>query len=59
MDNVALRAIRTYLEKEDIGLQLVEPHNHQANYAKCTIQMFKNHFISGLCVADNKFPTIL
>ena len=47
------------IKEEDIGLQLVELHNHHVNAAEHAIQTFKNHFISDLCVADIKFPTIL
>ena len=28
IDNVASKAVRAYLESEDIDVQLVEPHNH-------------------------------
>ena len=59
IDSVALNAIITYFEKEDISLQLVKPHNHQANTAECVTQTFKHHFISGICIADKKLPTIL
>jgi len=31
MDNVASKAIRAYLEEENIDFHLVEPHNHRAN----------------------------
>ncbi|KAL7552133.1 hypothetical protein ACHAWF_015343, partial [Thalassiosira exigua] len=47
------------LEEEDIGIQLVEPHNHYVNAAKRAIQTFKNLFIGGISVCDTDFPTIL
>lgn len=56
MDNVASKMIKEFLEKEKIDLQLVPPHDHRANAAERAIQTFKNHFISGLCTTDNKFP---
>ena len=31
MYNVASKVIKNYLEKEDIKIQLTEPHNHQSN----------------------------
>ena len=37
MDNVASAAVKAYLEEAEIGLQLVEPHNHRANAANCTM----------------------
>ena len=59
IDNVASKAIREFLEKEDIGVQLVEPHNHRVNAAERAIQTFKNLFISGLATCDEHFPTVL
>ena len=59
MYNAALKAIRSYLKKENIKFQLVEPHNNRAKASECAIQTFKNHFISGLCIGDKAFPTIL
>jgi hypothetical protein len=35
---------------------LVEPHNHRVNAAECTIQTFKDHFISALTTTDSEFP---
>jgi hypothetical protein len=37
-------------------LQLVEPHNHHVNAAKCAIQIFKDAFIAVLATTDSKFP---
>ena len=34
IDNVASKAVRKYLEDEDIGLQLVETHNRRVNAAE-------------------------
>ena len=59
IDNVASKAIRIYLKKEKVGIQLVEPHNHRVNAAERAIRTFKNHFIAGLCIGDRNFPTIL
>ncbi|KAL7533212.1 hypothetical protein ACHAWF_004382, partial [Thalassiosira exigua] len=50
---------KEFLEDEDIGLQLVEPHNHRVNAAKRAMQTFKNLFIGGISVCDEEFPTIL
>ena len=33
IDNVAKRAIKVYLQEENIQMQLVEPHNHKVNTA--------------------------
>ena len=59
LDNVASKAIRTYIKSEDIKMQLVEPNNHRANAAERAIQTWKNHFISGLCTTDDNFPSVL
>ena len=40
-------------------LRLVEPNDHRANAAERAVQTFKTHFISGLCIGDRDFPTIL
>ena len=59
MDNVPSKYFKNYLVKEDINLQLVEPHNHRADASEESIQTFKKHFISGLCIGDPKFLTVL
>ena len=59
IDNVASKAIRAYLEKEEIKMQLVEPNNHRVNAAERAIQTFKNHFVARLSIGDKDFPTIL
>jgi hypothetical protein len=48
---------KTLLTK-DFGLayQLVPPHIHRLNAAERAIRTFKNHFIAGLCLADDDFP---
>ena len=59
MDNIASKAIRTYLESHSIDFQLVKPHNHRANKAERAVQTFKNHLIAGLCTCDTNFPLLL
>ena len=59
IDNAASKAIKKYLEEAQIGLQLVEPHNHRVNAAERAIQTFKNHFIAGLSTCATAFPTAL
>jgi hypothetical protein len=58
-DNVATKAIQSYLKNNDIKVQLVEPHNHWVNAAEHAIQSFKNHMISGLSTCDEQFPSLL
>ena len=59
IDNVASKAIKDYLVKEGIKMQLVEPNNHRINAAERAIQTFKNHFVAGLSIGDKDFRTIL
>ena len=59
IDNVASEAITVYLREENIKVQLVEPHNNQVNASERAIQTFKNNFIAGLSIVDEKFPTII
>ncbi len=56
LDNEALQALKEFLVAEDVDYQLVLPHIHHCNAAKCTICTFKNHFIAGLCSTDKNFP---
>jgi hypothetical protein len=44
------------MEAQQGNVQFVEPNNHRVNAAERAIQTFKNHFISGLCTTDPKFP---
>jgi hypothetical protein len=57
MDNEASKAVKDLLTKEfKLDYQLVPPHIHQHNAAERAIRTFKNHFITGLCSANNNFP---
>ena len=59
IDNVATKAIKTYLKSEKIKVQFLTPNDHRVNAAERAIQTFKNHTISGLCICDESFPSIL
>ena len=52
IDNVATKAVKTYLESEHTDMQLVEPHNHWVNAYERDIQTLKNHNIVGICICD-------
>jgi hypothetical protein len=56
MDNQCTKQIKKLLTANDCNLMLVEPHNHQVNVAKRTIQTFEDHFISALATTDSEFP---
>ncbi len=55
MDNQATKHIKQFLTKEECKLQLVEPHNHRFNAAKCAIQTFKHALIAALAMANCNF----
>ena len=59
IDNVATKAVKSYLEDKGIKMQLVKPHNHHSNAAERAIQNFKNHTIAGLCTCNEYFPSVL
>lgn len=54
--NSSATTIKAFMTACVRQVQLVEPNNHCTNAAKHAIQMFKNHFISGLCTTDANFP---
>ena len=54
-DNKCSKAVQNYIISKNMGWLLVEPDNHGANAAKQAIQIFKSHFISGLCSIDAGF----
>jgi hypothetical protein len=56
MDNQATKHIKTFLTEQQCKMQLVEPHNHQMNAAKCTIQIYKDAFIAARTTTDKDFP---
>ena len=48
-DNQTAKLLEEYLTTRECKWQFVEPHNHQVNTTERTIQIFKNHLISGFC----------
>ena len=55
MDNEAFADLKIIMASVNIKYQLVPPSNHRANNSERAIQIFKNHFIAGLCSADKYF----
>ena len=47
------------MESEKIEVQFVTTYDHRVNSAERAIQTFNNHTISGLCICDDEFPSIL
>jgi hypothetical protein len=56
MDNECSAAFKKYIRSEAINIQLIPPHNHQANSTKRAIATFKEHFIAALATIDMLCP---
>ncbi len=56
IENECSAAVKKYIWSKSINIQLVPPHNHQVNAAKCTITTFKEHFIAALATVDMLCP---
>jgi hypothetical protein len=50
LDNECPSDLRSLLNQRAIQFQLAPPHMHRRNAAELAIQMFKIHFIAGLCL---------
>ena len=56
LDKKCSKEVENYIQNNQTTMQLVKPHRHRVNAAERAIQTFKNHFISGLCTVNHKFP---
>lgn len=56
LDGEISDAVKAYLRKKGTQFQLTPPGMHRINAAERAIRTWKNHFISGLCTVDPKFP---
>jgi hypothetical protein len=56
MDNGCSAAVEKYIRSEAINIQIVTPHNHQANASEHAIATFKEHFIAALATVDMLCP---
>jgi hypothetical protein len=56
LDNKCSSAEKKYIRSKSINIQLVPPHNHQANTTKLTITTFKEHSVSALATVDMLCP---
>ena len=55
-DNQCSKAVKSYIRRENVNIQLVEPYNHRVNAAKPAIKMAKYHIIAGLGTVDVNCP---
>ena len=53
------KQLKKIVESKNIKVQFVTPYDHRVNAAEIEIQTFKNHTISGLCICDEAFLSIL
>ena len=57
IDNKCSKLVNYYIKNSlNLQLQLVPPHMHQVNIAEKAIDIYKNHFISGLAIVNPSFP---
>ena len=56
MDNEASNELKKAMAKHKIQYQLVPPDMHRRNAAERAIRVWKNHFVTGLCLVDPNFP---
>jgi hypothetical protein len=56
LDNECSNLLKEYMNKHKIQYQLAPPGQHRTNAAERAIRTFKNHFIAGLCSANERFP---
>jgi hypothetical protein len=56
MDNECSKAVEKHIKKNKMKIQLVPPHNHRVNAAKCAIGTFKEHFVAALATVDMLCP---
>ena len=56
MDNKASIIVMSWLERNKVNAQNVEPHNHQANTVKRMIETAKHHFIAVMDGTEENYP---
>ena len=59
LDNEISKELEELLDNEGIDYQLTPTGMHRRNSAEKAVQIYKNHFISGLCTTNPSFPTNL
>ena len=56
LNNKCSKEFEIVINKNGTKFQLVSPHDHRQNVLEKSPQMFKDHFIAGLCGTDVNFP---
>ena len=56
MDNECLKAIKTFIPKEKVKINMVELHNNCVNATEAAVKAAKYHTLSALATADVTCP---
>ena len=56
LDNECRKEFKEVIRSNGMTFQLADAHDHRRNVAEKVMQVFKAHFISILCGADENFP---
>ena len=56
LDNECSKVVKTYINSQQVKIQLVEPHNHRVNAAETAVKAAKYHLISALATVDPDCP---
>ena len=56
LDNECSKAVKRYINSQDVKIQLVEPHNHRVNAAKTAVKAVKYHMLAALATVDPLCP---
>lgn len=56
LDNECSKAVKTYINSQQVKIQLVKPHNHRVNAAETAVKAAKYHLISALATVDSNCP---
>jgi hypothetical protein len=56
MDNECSKAVEQHIRSNKMEIQLVPPHNHCIDAAKCAISTFKEHFVAALATVNMLCP---
>ena len=56
LDNQCSKAVKSYIKKENVNIQLIEPYNHRVNAAEPAVKTAKYHIIADLGTVNVNCP---
>ncbi len=56
LNNECLKAMQNYICKENVQIQIVEPHNHRVNTFEPAVKTTKYHLVAGLATVHTDCP---